>query len=176
MFGVGPARAKVMIVGEVPGDQEDREGVPFVGPAGKLLDAALASARIDRSAVYLTNVVKHFKWKRVGKSPRRIHQKPSASEIAACRPWLDAEIGRVKPRVLVCLGSTAAQALLGRAFRVTEQRGVPVKSALAPLVIATVHPASVLRAPDSAARRSAEREFFEDIGVIGKYIRREAGG
>ena len=175
MFGVGPAHAKVLIAGEIPGDQEDREGVPFVGPAGKLLDAALAAAGIDRSAVYLTNVVKHFKWKRVGKSPRRIHQKPSASEIAACRPWLDAEIGRVKPRVLVCLGSTAAQALLGRAFRVTEQRGVPVESALAPLVIATVHPASVLRAPDSAARRIAEREFFDDIAVIGKYIRREVG-
>ena len=174
MFGVGPAHAKMMIVGEIPGDQEDREGVPFVGPAGKLLDKALAAAGIARSAVYLTNVVKHFKWQRVGKSPRRIHQKPSAMEIAACRPWLNAEIDRVRPRVLVCLGSTAAQALLGRAFRVTEQRGVPVESDLAPLVIATVHPASVLRAPDSAARRSAEREFFADIAVIGKHVRRGA--
>jgi uracil-DNA glycosylase len=174
VFGVGPAHAEVMIVGETPGDQEDREGEPFVGPAGKLLDAALTAAGIDRSAVYLTNVVKHFKWKRVGKSERRIHQKPSASEIAACRPWLDAEIRLVKPRVLVCLGSTAAQALLGRAFRVTEQRGVPVESPLAPIVIATVHPASVLRAPDSAARRSAGREFFADIGAIGERIRRDA--
>ncbi len=138
-----------------------------------MLDAALAAAGIGRASVYLTNVVKHFKWKRVGKSERRIHQKPSASEVAACRPWIDAEIRLVKPRVLVCLGSTAAQALLGRGFRVTEQRGVPVESPLAPLVIATVHPASVLRSPDPAARRSAEREFFDDIRVIGKHIRRE---
>jgi DNA polymerase len=176
VFGVGPVHAKVMIVGEVPGDQEDREGEPFVGLAGKLLDAGLAAAGIERSAVYLTNVVKHFKWKRVGKSPKRIHQKPSASEIAACHPWLDAEIDRVRPRVLVCLGSTAAQALLGRAFRVTEQRGVPVESPLATVVIATVHPASVLRAPDSAARRSAQREFFADIRVIGEYARHEGEG
>jgi uracil-DNA glycosylase len=172
VFGEGPAHATVMMVGETPGDQEDREGAPFVGPAGKLLDAALAAAGIDRSAVYVTNVVKHFKWQRVGKSPRRIHQKPNAAEIAACRPWLDAEIDRIKPRVIVCLGATAAQALLGRTFRVTEQRGVPVESPLAPLVIATVHPASVLRAPDPAARRSAEQEFFDDIRVIGKYARR----
>jgi len=176
VFGVGPAHATVMMVGEAPGDQEDRDGEPFVGPAGKMLDAGLAAAGIDRSAVYVTGVVKHFKWKRVGTSERRIHQKPNAAEIAACRPWLDAEIDRVRPRVLVCLGSTAAQALLGRGFRVTAQRGVPVESPLAPIVIATVHPASVLRAPDLAARRSAEREFFDDIRVIGRYVRRQAGG
>lgn len=173
VFGEGPAHATVMMVGETPGDQEDREGAPFVGPAGKLLDAALGAAGIDRSAVYLTNVVKHFKWKRVGKSPRRIHQKPSAAEIAACRPWLDAEIDRVRPRVILCLGATAAQALLGRAFKVTEQRGVPVASPLAPVVMATVHPASVLRAPDLAARRSARAEFFADMAVAGRLARRE---
>jgi DNA polymerase len=174
VFGEGPAHATVMMVGETPGDQEDREGVPFVGPAGKLLDAALEAAGIDRAAVYVTNVVKHFKWERVGQSPRRIHKKPSMAEITACRPWLDAEIGRIRPRVIVCLGATAAQALLGRGFRVTEQRGVPVESPLAPLVMATVHPASVLRAPDPAARRSAEREFFADIVVAGKFIRRSS--
>jgi uracil-DNA glycosylase len=160
-----------MMIGEVPGDQEDREGLPFVGPAGKLLDAALQRAQIDRSTVYVTNVVKHFKWERIGASPRRIHKKPNAAEIAACRPWLDAEIDRVRPRVIVCLGSTAAQALLGRAFRVTANRGVPVPSSLAELVIATVHPASVLRAPDELARRRAEEEFFADIATIGRYIR-----
>jgi len=174
VFGVGPEHAAVMMVGEVPGDQEDREGLPFVGPAGKLLDAALHNARIDRSTVYVTNVVKHFKWERIGASPRRIHKKPNAAEIAACRPWLDAEIDRVRPRVLVCLGSTAAQALLGRTFRVTANRGVPVPSSLAELVIATVHPASVLRAPDELARQRAEKEFFADIATIGRHIRGDA--
>ncbi len=171
VFGVGPEHADVMMVGEVPGDQEDRAGIPFVGPAGELLNAALHAAGIDRDQVYLTNVVKHFKWERVGTSPRRIHKKPNAAEIAACRPWLDAEIQHVRPRVIGCLGATAAQALLGRSFRVTEQRGVPVPSPLAEVVIATVHPASVLRAPDPRTRQVAEREFFADIATIGRYIR-----
>jgi uracil-DNA glycosylase family protein len=149
VFGEGAAKAEVMFVGEQPGDQEDKEGHPFVGPAGKLLDRALEDAGIDRSATYVTNAVKHFKWQARGK--RRIHQKPNWSEIAACRPWLDAELSVVKPRVLVALGATAAQALLGRQFRVTKERGKPVPSDLAPVVIATVHPSAILRADDREA-------------------------
>jgi DNA polymerase len=156
VFGEGSPRAELMLVGEQPGDREDREGRPFVGPAGRLLEEALEEAGIDRSAAYVTNVVKHFKWRARGK--RRIHQKPSWSEIAACRPWLDAELAVVEPTGLVLLGATAAQALLGRDFRVTKQRGEPVESALAQLVVATVHPSSVLRAPDD--RRAADREAF----------------
>src|SRR5438270_13851268 len=143
VFGEGSAHAEVVFVGEQPGDREDVEGRPFVGPAGKLLDDALAEAKIERSQVYVTNVVKHFKWKPQGK--RRIHQKPNWREIAACRPWLDAEVAVLKPRVLVCLGATAAQALLGRDFRVSRQRGELVDSPLAPNAIATVHPSSTLR-------------------------------
>ncbi len=161
VFGEGSPRSQVMFVGEQPGDQEDRVGKPFVGPAGKLFDKALEEAGIDRSLTYVTNVVKHFKWKGQGK--RRIHQKPNWSEIAACFPWLEAELAVVKPRVLVCLGATAAQALLGRKFRVTQQRGERVESALAPVVIATVHPSSILRADD---REAEFRAFVRDLETI----------
>jgi DNA polymerase len=150
-----------MLVGEQPGDREDLEGRPFVGPAGRVLDDALSEAGIDRGEVYVTNVVKHFKWKARGK--RRIHQKPNAEEIAACRPWLDAELEVVKPDVLVALGATAAQALLGRGFRVTRERGVPVDSDLAPNVLASVHPSSILRARDEAERREAYAAFVADL-------------
>jgi DNA polymerase len=156
VFGEGRRRAEVMLVGEQPGDREDREGRPFVGPAGRLLDEALAEAGIDRSSSYLTNAVKHFKWQARGK--RRIHQKPNAAEIAACRPWLDAELAAVRPTALVLLGATAAQALLGRGFRVTKERGEPVESELAPLVVATIHPSAILRARDQD--RASEREAF----------------
>jgi uracil-DNA glycosylase len=163
VFGEGAAKAEVVLVGEQPGDQEDKQGKPFVGPAGKLLDKALEEAGIDRSLAYVTNVVKHFKWQARGK--RRIHQKPSWSEIAACRPWLDAELRVVKPRVLVCLGATAAQALLGRQFRVTKERGRPVESDLAPVVIATVHPSSILRA-DEADREAEFAALVTDLKTV----------
>jgi DNA polymerase len=153
-----------MLVGEEPGNQEDLEGHPFVGPAGKLLDTALAEAGIDRKQVYVTNVVKHFKWEPRGK--RRIHKKPNAAEIAACRPWLDAEIAAVRPKVLVCLGATAAQALLGRDFRVTQHRGEFIESTLAPQVMATVHPSSILRAPDDETRHQEMRRFVQDLSKI----------
>jgi DNA polymerase len=149
VFGDGPADAELMFVGEQPGDQEDNLGQPFVGPAGRIFDQALEEVGIDRSRVYVTNAVKHFKWQPRGK--RRIHQKPNAAELAACRPWLDAELAVVQPRMLVCLGATAAQALLGRTFRVTKQRGTPVDSPLAELVIATIHPSAILRAEDRDA-------------------------
>ena len=161
VFGEGSPSSQVMFVGEQPGDQEDKAGKPFVGPAGKLFDKALEEAGIDRSLAYVTNVVKHFKWKGQGK--RRIHQKPNWSEIAACFPWLEAELAVVKPRVLVCLGATAAQALLGRQFRVTQRRGEPVESGLAPVVIATVHPSSILRADD---REAEFRAFVRDLEAI----------
>src|SRR5881397_3816202 len=151
VFGEGTATAEVMMVGEQPGDREDIEGKPFVGPAGKLLDRALDEAGIDRRKVYVTNVVKHFKFEPRGKM--RIHKKPAADEIAACRPWLEAEVSLVKPKVIVCLGATAAQALIGREYRVTRQRGQFVThSPLAPLLTATVHPSSILRAPDEESR------------------------
>jgi uracil-DNA glycosylase len=155
-----------MFVGEQPGDQEDQIGRPFVGPAGKLFDRALEEAGLDRSTAYVTNVVKHFKWTARGK--RRIHQKPNWSEIAACRPWLDAELRVVKPRVLTCLGATAAQALLGKQFRVTKQRGQPVESELAPVVIATVHPSAILRAEDRDAEFAA---FVDDLRTVAGYLR-----
>lgn len=161
VFGEGPKKAEVMLVGEQPGDAEDIAGHPFVGPAGRLLDKALAEAGIDRTVVYVTNVVKHFKWEPRGK--RRIHQKPNTAEIAACRPWLETEIALVKPRVLVCLGATAAQALIGKAFKVSKQRGDFVQSNLAPLVTATVHPSSILRAPDDESRREEMRRFVADL-------------
>jgi uracil-DNA glycosylase len=164
VFGEGARKAEVMFVGEQPGNDEDLEGRPFVGPAGKLMDRAMEEAGIDRSLAYVTNVVKHFKWEPRGK--RRIHQKPNWGEIAACRPWLDAELGVVKPRVIVCLGATAAQALLGRQFRVTKQRGVPVESDLAPTVIATVHPSSILRADTEEDRRAAYDEFVTDLRKV----------
>jgi uracil-DNA glycosylase family protein len=170
VFGEGPSRAEVMMVGEQPGDAEDVAGQPFVGPAGRLLDRALEEAGIDRSTVYVTNVVKHFKWEPRGK--RRIHAKPNAAEIGACRPWLETEIALVKPRVLVCLGATAAQALLGRGFKVTQQRGTFVPSDLAPLVTATIHPSSILRAPDDESRRREMREFVADLAQVAKKLAR----
>jgi DNA polymerase len=161
VFGEGPRKAAVMFVGEQPGDAEDVAGQPFVGPAGKLLDRALAEALIDRQVVYVTNVVKHFKFEPRGK--RRIHAKPNGAEIAACRPWLETEIALIKPRVLVCLGATAAQALLGKAFKVSLQRGTFVPSSLAPRVTATVHPSSILRAPDDESRRAEMHRFVADL-------------
>jgi uracil-DNA glycosylase family protein len=157
-----------MFVGEQPGDKEDLEGKPFVGPAGALLDKALVEAGIDRTKVYVTNAVKHFKWEPRGK--RRIHKKPNAAEIAACRPWLDAEISVLKPRVVVCLGATAAQALLGRDFRVTQHRGEFVESPLAPLVMATVHPSSILRAPDDETRDEGMRRFVADLKKLSRVL------
>jgi DNA polymerase len=164
VFGEGPRRAKIMMVGEQPGDVEDIAGRPFVGPAGRLLDRALEDAGIDRSVVYVTNVVKHFKWEPRGK--RRIHTRPNASEISACRPWLETEIALVRPRILVCLGATAAQALLGSAFKVSRQRGKFVPSSLAPIVTATVHPSSILRAPDERSRREELARFVGDLRTI----------
>ena len=168
VFGEGRPNAKVMFVGEQPGDREDRAGRPFVGPAGQLLDDALEQAGIDREVVYITNAVKHFKWEPRGK--RRIHKKPNLAEIAACRPWLEAEIDLVRPDVLVCLGSTAAQALLGKDFRVTKRRGVPVDSPLAPTVMATVHPSSILRAADDEARRIEMDAFVADLTAVAAHV------
>jgi uracil-DNA glycosylase len=168
VFGEGSSRARVMLVGEQPGDREDLEGRPFVGPAGRVLDAALEKAGIDRSVVYVSNAVKHFKWEPRGK--RRIHQKPNSVEIAACRPWLDAELAVVRPDVLVCLGATAAQALLGRSFRVSRQRGRFVASDLAPRVLATVHPSSILRAPDDETRRSETERFVSDLKKVARAL------
>jgi uracil-DNA glycosylase len=169
VFGEGSRAARAMMVGEQPGDVEDRTGRPFVGPAGKMLDRALLEAGIDRDLVYVTNVVKHFKWSPRGK--RRIHEKPNAREIAACRPWLDAELALVKPRVLVCLGATAAQALLGKHFKVTRQRGELLRSELAPYVMATVHPSSLLRAPDDQTRRREIFRFVQDLSRIAPLLR-----
>ena len=164
MFGEGEATSTVMFVGEQPGDREDLQGRPFVGPAGALLDKALEEAGIDRSKVYVTNVVKHFKWEPRGK--RRIHKKPNAVEINACRPWLDAEIRAVKPRAIVCLGATAAQAVIGPQFRVSVQRAQFMKSPLAPIVTATVHPSSILRAPSDEARHVEMERFIDDLKKI----------
>jgi uracil-DNA glycosylase len=161
VFGEGRSKAEVVLVGEQPGDKEDIEGRPFVGPAGKLLDKALEEAGIDRTKVYVTNVVKHFKWEQRGK--RRIHKKPNMGEIRACRPWLDAELERLRPKAVVALGATAAQALLGKDFKVTQQRGELVQSDLAPLVTATVHPSSILRAPSEDDRAKAMAEFIADL-------------
>ena len=168
VFGEGARNAKIMFVGEQPGDQEDLEGRPFVGPAGKLLDRALEDAGIDRKKVYVTNAVKHFSWEPRGK--RRIHKKPNAVEIAACRPWLDAEIATLRPKIIVLLGATAAQSLLGRDFRVTQHRGEFLKSELAPYVMATVHPSSILRAPDEQARRDAMKQFITDLKKIARIL------
>jgi DNA polymerase len=170
VFGEGGPHAYVVLVGEQPGHEEDLAGRPFVGPAGKLLDRALEAAGIDRRRAYVTNVVKHFKWEARGK--RRIHQKPHAREIAACRPWLDAELGVIRPKALVCLGATAAQALLGRTFRVSVQRGDFVPSPLAPFVMATVHPSSVLRAPDDESRATETERLIEDLRKVAKVLHR----
>jgi uracil-DNA glycosylase len=168
VFGEGSAEAKVMFVGEQPGNDEDLAGRPFVGPAGKFLDKVLEEVGIDRDEVYVTNVVKHFKWEPVGK--RRIHKKPNSREIAACRPWLEAELDVVKPAVLVCLGATAAQALLGKEFRVSQQRGQLIESTLAQFVMATVHPSSILRAPDEEKRRQGREEFTADMRNVAEVI------
>ena len=169
VFGEGLKRARLLLVGEQPGDKEDLDGRPFVGPAGRLLDEALVEAGIERTDAYVTNAVKHFKWQPRGK--RRIHQKPSWSEIAACRPWLEAELAVVRPEVLVCLGATAAQALLGRDVRVTRDRGTPLESTLAPVALATVHPSSILRAPDDESRRRERALFVDDLKVAAKALR-----
>jgi uracil-DNA glycosylase len=168
VFGEGLPGSQIMFVGEQPGNQEDLEGKPFVGPAGKLLDEALAEAGIDRKKAYVTNAVKHFKWEPRGK--RRIHKKPNAAEIAACRHWLDGEIAALRPKIIVCLGATAAQALLGRDFRVTQHRGEFLKSSLADIVMATVHPSSILCAPDEKTRHEELRRFIADLKKIARVI------
>ena len=164
VFGEGAPHPQVLLVGEQPGNEEDLSGKPFVGPAGRLLDDALVAAGIDRAHTYVTNVVKHFKWEPRGK--RRIHKKPNTREIAACRPWLEAEISLVKPKVIVCLGATAAQALLGPQFKVTKQRGQFIESTLAPYMLATVHPSSILRAPDDETRHDEKRKFIDDLKTV----------
>lgn len=169
VFGEGSRKARVMLVGEQPGNEEDLSGHPFVGPAGRLLDRALAEAGIDRGAAYVTNVVKHFKWKPRGK--RRLHQRPNPDEIRACRPWLAREIELIRPRVLVCLGATAAQALLGRTFRVTVQRGQVLESELAERTVATVHPSSILRAASREDRAREMAQFVADLTVVAELLR-----
>lgn len=171
VFGEGKPATTIMLVGEQPGDQEDRQGHPFVGPAGRVLDQALAEAGIERAEVYVTNVVKHFKWSPAERGKRRIHKKPRYSEIQACRPWLDAELNAVKPQVLVCLGASAAQGLLGRHFRVTRERGKMIVSLLAPHVMATVHPSSILRAQDDESRRAQMRAFVQDLKQVARLLR-----
>jgi DNA polymerase len=175
VFGEGPATARVLIVGEQPGDAEDREGRPFVGPAGRLLDGALAAAEIDRNDVYVTNAVKHFNWEKREGTKRRIHKKPGEREVRACYPWLDAEMLLLRPDVIVCLGATAAQALLGKDFRVTQQRGRAIHTDRGATVFATVHPSAVLRAPPDA-REAAERDFFADLRKVGQYLARSGEG
>jgi DNA polymerase len=171
VFGEGLPTARIMMVGEQPGDSEDRIGRPFVGPAGKLLDQALAEAGIDRKTVYVTNAVKHFNWVPDQRGKRRIHKKPRYSEIQACRPWLDAELAAVKPDILVCLGATAAQSLLGKTFRVSQSRGRFVESPLAPRVIATVHPSSILRAIDHDSRERQKQLFVADLRKVARALR-----
>jgi uracil-DNA glycosylase len=166
VFGQGPSGAQIMLVGEQPGNDEDQQGRPFVGPAGQLMDRLLVQAGIDRDGIYVTNAVKHFKWELRGK--RRIHKKPSSAEIAACRCWLDAEIAALQPEVVVCLGATAAQALLGRTFRVTVDHGKFIPSPLARHVLATLHPSAILRAPDEAARHELERQFVSDLQKVAR--------
>jgi DNA polymerase len=174
VFGEGASRARIMFVGEQPGDQEDRAGRPFVGPAGKIFHKAIKEARIDEAEVYVTNAVKHFKWSPAERGKPRIHKKPRYAEIHACRPWLDAELRVVKPQVVVCLGATAAQSLLGRSFSVSRQRGQLVESPLAPMVTATVHPASILRAPDDESRRAQMRAFVDDLNKVAQFARKRA--
>jgi DNA polymerase len=168
VFGEGREGSPLMLVGEQPGDREDREGHPFVGPAGRVLDEALERAGIDRASAYVTNAVKHFKWEPRGK--RRIHAKPNWSELAACRPWLEAELAVVEPRVLVCLGATAAQSLLGRDFRVTQHRGEWIDSDLADHVTATIHPSAILRQRDEDARRKEMAAFVRDLQVVARVL------
>jgi DNA polymerase len=167
VFGEGPAKARIIMIGEQPGDQEDLAGRPFVGPAGKLLDKALAEAEIERDDVYVTNAVKHFKWKPAGK--RRLHQKPNSREIAACRPWLDAELQIIQPEVVVALGATAAQALMGRQFRVTKQHGEVLRVSWAKGFVATVHPSSILRTPPPG-RDEAYAQFVDDLRAVAEFV------
>jgi DNA polymerase len=171
VFGDGDAHARVLLVGEQPGNEEDLDGHPFVGPAGRVLDEGLAAAGIERAATYVTNIVKHFKWEQRGK--RRIHSKPNLREIDACLPWLEQEIAVLRPELIVCLGATAAQALLGSAFRVTRERGRPIPSALAPCVIATVHPSSILRQRTSEDRQREMEAFIADLKVAAELINRD---
>jgi uracil-DNA glycosylase family protein len=170
VFGEGPAKARVMFVGEQPGDGEDREGRPFVGPAGKLFDRALAAAGLSREESYVTNAVKHFKFEQRGKA--RLHKRPNAGEVGACVPWLFAELAVVKPDILVLLGATAAQALFGAGFRVTKERGRPITSDLAKVVLATAHPSSILRAPDAEAREQGFRELVSDLKVVARALKK----
>ncbi len=172
VFGVGAAGARLMLVGEAPGDQEDLQGKPFVGPAGRLLEEAFEEAGIARSEVYLTNAVKHFKWEPRGK--RRLHGKPSSREVAACRPWLDAEIEAVQPKAILCLGATAARVLLGSGFRVTKQRGQLVPSPYPLAMLATYHPSAVLRASEAEQRRQMRSELFDDMRVAARAALAEA--
>ena len=172
VFGEGAETAKLMLVGEQPGDKEDVAGRPFVGPAGRILDEALEDAGIDRSDVYVTNAVKHFKWEARGK--RRLHKRPDAREVAACRPWLDREIELVRPQLVVCMGATAAQALLGRTFKVTKQRGELFPQEAGYVVTATVHPSSILRAPDAETREREMAAFTEDLRLVAKHLRDES--
>lgn len=167
VFGDGATNARLLVVGEQPGNSEDLEGAPFVGPAGRLLDEALVEAGMDRERVYVTNVVKHFKWRRAPSGKRRIHQKPDRGEVEACRPWLEAEVARVRPELIVCLGATAAQALFGRAFRVTRERGQVLESDLGP-ALATIHPSAVLRAPDQ--RDEVYAGFVTDLRAAGEWL------
>ncbi|MBB6143934.1 DNA polymerase [Silvibacterium bohemicum] len=168
VFGEGQRGAEIIFIGEQPGDQEDIAGKPFVGPAGRLLDTCMEAAGIDRKAAYVTNAVKHFKWEPRGK--RRIHKKPSMREIAACRPWLDAEVEAVSPKLIVCLGATAAQALLGSSFRVTQERGTIKKVEGYPPILATVHPSSILRAPDDETRKKETELFIADLKIVAGHV------
>ena|SRR5205823_1148775 len=170
VFGDGAARARLMLVGEQPGDREDIEGKPFVGPAGRILDEGLEAAGVPRSAVYLTNAVKHFRWVRRGK--RRLHEKPNSGQVRACRPWLDAEVEAVRPRLLVLLGATAAQSVLGPAFRVTQHRGKVISTPLGVPAVATVHPSSILRAPDDASREEAMAAFVADLRSVAQALQK----
>lgn len=172
VFGEGPRQARLVLVGEQPGNDEDLAGRPFVGPAGRLLDELLAAAGIPRQDAWVTNAVKHFKW--VAQGTRRIHQKPGAREIAACRPWLEAELRLVRPQALLCLGATAAQAVFGPAFRLTRQRGVLVPSPLAPLTMATLHPSAILRAPDDGSRRAETARVVEELRALASHMDRAA--
>jgi uracil-DNA glycosylase len=173
VFGEGNPRASVVLIGEQPGDKEDIAGHPFVGPAGRILDEALDAAGIDRKEVYVTNAVKHFSWTPAERGKRRIHKKPRYSEIKACRPWLDAEIAVTHPEVIICLGATAAQALLGREFSVMRDRGKFVPSSLAPYVMATVHPSSILRAQDDESRRAQKEAFIADLRIAAAQIKKQ---
>ena len=170
VFGDGAARARLMLVGEQPGDREDIEGKPFVGPAGRILDEGLEAAGVPRSAVYLTNAVKHFRWVRRGK--RRLHEKPNSGQVRACRPWLDAEVEAVRPRLLVLLGATAAQSVLGPTFRVTQHRGKVISTPLGVPAVATVHPSSILRAPDDASREEAMAAFVADLRSVAQALQK----